>query len=345
MPNSRRIVDLVPRQWWSPLAILAVGGALIAGLEGLYAWMPRIAAHTTDGRVMAFDLDSEGSLGAWFSSLTLLAASLTAWLVFTIRRHQPDDYRGRFGTWRWAALVVFVMSVDEAASLHEGFKELMAYLTGQRFGGDGSLWWVLAYLPILGYLGLRILWDVRRWWGTVAWFSLSAGLYAAAVAVQLEWIWPQSGARGVMLEEGCEMAANLTLLVGLLWHARLLLRVASGQMPMRRGRDKAAAAAVETKPKRSRAERTASAEAPSEERARTSTADAGASKTAAASSRTLAGSGRSDSGSSSSTRQLRVDAAESPPARPLSSLSRAERKALKRQLRSRDRYSSDDEDE
>ena len=35
--------------------------------------------------------------------------------------------------------------------------------------------------------------------------------FATAVTTQLQWIMPQSGLRGVMLEEGCEMVGNLLL--------------------------------------------------------------------------------------------------------------------------------------
>ena len=87
--------------------------------------MPRVAAMTTDGRVAAFDLDGEGSLAAWYSSLLLTVASLCALLCYSLRRHRLDDYKARYRIWLAAAMCWFVMGVDEAGSLHEGFKELI----------------------------------------------------------------------------------------------------------------------------------------------------------------------------------------------------------------------------
>ena len=47
---------------------------------------------------------------------------MTAVLIYTLRRHRLDDYGGRYRLWLWAAACWFVMSMDEACTLHEGFK-------------------------------------------------------------------------------------------------------------------------------------------------------------------------------------------------------------------------------
>ena len=209
-----RITDLVPRRKLVIAAWLTLAVSCIAGLEWLYAWMPSIAAQTTDGRIAAFDLDGEGSLAAYFSSIVLFLAGWTAILIFTLRRHRLDDYRARYRIWLWAALAWFTMSMDESGSLHEGFKEFMSYTTGSRLYGDGSLWWVLAYGATLGVIGLRLLWDMRSYRPSTTAISLSAVCFLVAVIVQLELVMPQRGAQAVMVEEGCEMAGGCVPAVG-----------------------------------------------------------------------------------------------------------------------------------
>ena len=54
------------------------------------------------------------------------------------------------------------LSIDETASLHEGFKEMMVLVTGTRVFGDGSIWWVAAYGFLLGGVGTRLLVDMRE---------------------------------------------------------------------------------------------------------------------------------------------------------------------------------------
>jgi hypothetical protein len=228
MSHQPRITDLVPQRKLILWLWCFLGAAMVAGLEALYWWMPQVAAMTRDGRVAAFDLDGEGSLGAWFTSLMLGMSALTAVLIYTLRRHRLDDYRGRYRLWLWAAACFFVMSVDEAGSLHEGFKEMMFYFTAERLYGDGSAWWVIAYGSVLGLVGLFILWDLRESWFSALSFLATGGAYATAVATQLGFLLPERGARAVMLEEGCEMLGAMMLLLSLATYARHIIREIEG---------------------------------------------------------------------------------------------------------------------
>ena len=105
-------------------------------------------------------MGAKGSLAGWFSSLVLLAASLVAVVVYTVRRHRMDDYHGRYRIWLWAAMCWFLLATDLSASLHEGFRDLMILLTGARLMGDGSIWWVIGYGLLLGSIGSRLLIDM-----------------------------------------------------------------------------------------------------------------------------------------------------------------------------------------
>ena len=234
MDEQLRLTDLIPRKL-PAFALLLLGGLLIiVGLEILYAWMPALAHMTTDGRVATLDLDGEGSIAVWFSSTMLGLAGLVAVLVFTVRRHRTDDYQGHYRVWLWAAMCWFLMSIDETASLHEGFKEMMSHVTGTRLFGDGSIWWVTAYFFLLGAVGTRLLVDMRHCRLSSAALLTTAGCYALAVIAQLNWILPEAGATGVMLEEGAEMTGNLMLLLAMGLHARYVILDAEGLLPQRK---------------------------------------------------------------------------------------------------------------
>lgn len=231
MEAQLRVTDLIPRSFATIALFFMSGLTIVAGLETLYSYMPELGRNARDGRVAAFDLDGEGSLAVWFSSATLAAAALVAWVVFSVRRHKADDYHGRYRVWAWAGACWLTMSIDECASLHEGFKELMTVATGQRLFGDGSIWWVGAYLPVLGWIGARLLMEMKVCKGSTTAMFATAGCYAAAVCAQLGLVWPESGAKGVMLEEGCEMAGNLCLLLAMGLHARYAIFEAEGLLP------------------------------------------------------------------------------------------------------------------
>lgn len=253
MDGQPRIIDLVPRGYGAIILVFLAGLTAIVGLEALYAWMPALSKASRDGHVAAFDLDSEGSLAAWYSSFLYLAAAGYALITFMVRRKKPDDYHGRYRVWAWAAAVWTVMSIDESGSLHEGFKELMSLATGTRIYGDGSVWWVMGYGPVLSYVGLRLFFDMRACWSSTACLFLTAASLGVAVLAQLEIILPQSGARGVMLEEGCELAGTLFLVMGMMLHARYVVLQAEGAIgrPAAAGRTKAKASESMAEPARS----------------------------------------------------------------------------------------------
>jgi hypothetical protein len=240
MDGQPRLTDLIPKRPLTFVLIFLGGLLLIAGLETAYYYMPILGVHATDGRVEAIDLDGEGTLAVWFSSALLSLAGLTALVTFAVRRQRMDDYHGRYRIWLWGAMCWFLMSLDETASLHEGFKEMMSHLTGRRLMGDGSLWWVMPYMLLLGVVGFRLLLDMRdsRW--ATALFLLTAVSLALAVVTQLGWILPESGARGVMLEEGCEMLGFLLLLLCMGVYARHVILDAQGLLPQRAARPKKA---------------------------------------------------------------------------------------------------------
>ena len=234
MDRQPRITDLVPQRY-SMLALLFLAGVtLVAGLEALYAWLPELASKTAEGTIDAIDLAAEGSLAAWFASTTLALASVSAVVVYSIRRHKADDYHGRYRIWLWAAACWMLLSMDEGGSLHEGFTELMSYLADQRGFGDGSIWWISAYSLLLGTVGTRLMLEMRECRASTAALLVTAVCYAAAVVARLNVFLPDSHMQRVMVEEGCEMVGNLFLLFAMTLHARYTILAAQGRLPAKK---------------------------------------------------------------------------------------------------------------
>ncbi len=231
------LLELLPQRLIGWALILLVGLGLIAGIEALYVWTPKLTAalgqKPAGVRLAVFDLAGRGSLAAWFSSLALLAASLVAVLVYSVRRHQMDDYQGRYRVWLWAALCCFLMASDAAAGLHEGFRDLMTLATGAPLLGDGSIWWVIGYTLLLGAVGIRLLIDAWPCRPSTAALLLAAGAYLAAVIVRMEWLPGAEADRRVLIVQGTAMAGHLLLLLAMGLHARYVLADARGLVPSR----------------------------------------------------------------------------------------------------------------
>jgi len=97
-----------------------------------------------------FDLDGEGNLPAWFSSVQLFLIGL----VFLLRSRQPDPVHSPSPLFLLMVSAGFIfLSADEAASIHEKISVLFKHVEWMpRFKGDHGLW-----VFIYTFIGLILL--------------------------------------------------------------------------------------------------------------------------------------------------------------------------------------------
>jgi hypothetical protein len=223
-----RVTDLLPQSYGMLALLLFAGFTLIVGLEAAYLWLPEVSAMTSDGQFAMLDLENEGALANWFSSMTLGLASVVAAIIYSVRRHRQDDYHGRYRVWLWVSALWMLMSIDEAASLHEGLTQIATHFSGEGGFGGGSIWWVSAYGLIFAALGTRLLLEMRgcRLSSTV--LMVAIGCFTVAVAVKIGFVTMVHGPYAVMAEEGCEMVGDVLLLMAMLVHARYTILDAQG---------------------------------------------------------------------------------------------------------------------
>ena len=233
LDEQLRLIDLVPRRLPILALWLAAGLAIISSLEFLHGWQCELSATIAGWQFTAFDLSRTGCLGSWFSSLLLLAASAAAVLTYTIRRHRTDDYRGRYRIWLWAALCCFFAASDVAADLDKSFQQIMIHLTKTQIWGDGSLWWIIPYVLVLGALGSRLVLDMRPCRLSITAFSLAAAGYLVAASMELGLFSIGDAVQTVMIKAGAAMFGHLMLLVSMALNARYVILDAEGLLPRR----------------------------------------------------------------------------------------------------------------
>ncbi len=231
LEQQLRLFDLIPRRMVSLVFLLTAVMAILAGLEASYAWMLDRIAHG-GARIAALDLAAKGSLGCWFSSLLVLAATMVAMLVYSVRRHRTDDYQGRYRIWLSAAACGLLLATDQAASLRDAFRDAMVVLTGTTLTGDGTLWWVVFYALVFGAVGSRLLMDMRPSLPSMGLLLVGAIAHTLAVVGRLGWI-PLADGHRVMFLTGAEMVGNLSLLAAMIVHARYVILDAEGLLPRR----------------------------------------------------------------------------------------------------------------
>jgi hypothetical protein len=222
MDDDILLTDLIPKRLGFYWLLFAAGLGIIALLELGYHMMPQWAEMMGHTRIASLDLEKEGSLGGWFSSILWVTAGLIATLIYTINREE-DDYH-RFGDiWLWAAGCCFLMSMDETASLHEGFRDAMVWLSGTTIFREGAIWWIAVYTLLLGMVGSRLLVEMRHYLPSCNAFFVTGLCYLVAVAAEVGLLVGASHARTVMIEEGAEMLGNVFLLLAFGLYARHLI--------------------------------------------------------------------------------------------------------------------------
>jgi hypothetical protein len=160
--NHPQITDFVPRRYRTIAMLVMVGTGLTTTLAALHFFAPRIAISTGLHDTAALDFAATGSLAAWFSAVVLLMASGTCLLVYSIRRHRIDDFRGRYRVWFGATLACLAVSANSVTGLHQIAADMLGHLTGWTALRGGAVWWlVLAGLPI-GWIVARAILDVRE---------------------------------------------------------------------------------------------------------------------------------------------------------------------------------------
>jgi len=184
--NHPQITDYVPRRGRGLAAPLACGAlaavvsqAIVAGAEPLAGALPGTAVEDLRDRVA-------GGIAAWSMAAMLLVGAAAARIVFNLRRHRVDDYRGRYRVWKWASWACLALSFNAIVRLHALAGSALAGLLGSA--DSSGLFWGAATLALAtGWIGALATRDVAESRGSVtaaclAWLCGVASLLAASAA-------------------------------------------------------------------------------------------------------------------------------------------------------------------
>jgi hypothetical protein len=197
------------------LAVAGIGLAVAA--VAIQSALYLADVYVLDRRVGTFDIDREGGIGGWASTVAIFSTALLALLLGVIRSAKRAQLLVLAGA---AAFLSF----DEALMVHEriGLKATDALGVSDTYL---RVSWPVVYLPLLGAVAI-ILFLLARASTHPARSLLIAGLALLATAVGLEMAWlavdliPTLTANGwlyameIALEEGSELAGWILLATG-----------------------------------------------------------------------------------------------------------------------------------
>jgi hypothetical protein len=239
LADSLRLLELVPQRLWLIVLAFVAGLGALVGIEWLYVaagqWV------VAGGRLATFDLAKTGGLAAWFTSLCLLTATVYCLLVYSVRRHRIDDYRGRYRVWLWAAGCCLLAAADAATGVREAFQYAMIRVCGTPLAGDGSIWWIAVYAFLLAAVGGRLAFDMRESWLAETALAVAVAGYGFGAAVRLGGLVLATPDEQVIALAAAEMGGGLLVLLAVVLFARHVLLDAQGRLPRRKARPEASA--------------------------------------------------------------------------------------------------------
>jgi len=226
--QQKRITDLIPTRFESFLTVILLLLAAIAGVEALYGQYETWGSLLGEAHVAALDPLKPASLAGWFSALVLAACSLVALLVYSIRRHKEDDYRGRYRIWVWAALVWLLGSMAAAAPTHGLVAATVAYLSGSQLTGNPAVFSTSLYAMALATVVVPVLVDMRQSPMALITVLAAGAAYLVGAAIDLQLLVPLDGPFRTICLSTARMSSHALLLLSLLLFARHVYLDAQG---------------------------------------------------------------------------------------------------------------------
>lgn len=179
-----RITDLIPKRYWTLSVLFLLGVLTIVVIEALFIQRIDGVRFLVDGGE-AFEVTGRGTLGGWFASMLHAAGAAMAILIYVLRRHKSDDYRGRYRMWIGTSVALLLVSINTSTHFHLMISPFMTRLTGSVLASNRDLWWMVACL-MAGLLGFaRIATEMRNCRAAVVSLSLALVLYGLAVSLEL----------------------------------------------------------------------------------------------------------------------------------------------------------------
>jgi hypothetical protein len=223
-----KLTDLIPQRAFVLAMLALVGLTAIAAIEAVYIhlYQPRLGGVMLRG----VDLAQRGSLAEWFSSVMLLTGAALSLVVYSIRLHRVDDYRGRYRVWLWTSAALVLASLATATGVHESLNAACAAVAGLNGGGASDFLWLAIYGTLFGGLGMWLaveLWPSLEAFSTLA---VAAALYMLATVAQIGLLPLEGTLLSVVAGTTALMVAHGTLVYSLTLFARHVHLDAQGRL-------------------------------------------------------------------------------------------------------------------
>ena len=221
--NHPQVTSFVPRRFRTLflIALLGLGVGVCAELTAHYAEpLSKLVEVVSPAEIIEV---FSNRLVAWTSAFVLLLAAGYTRLIFSLRRHRVDDYRGGYRMWRTAGWAAIGLSLNAVLGGHELVARCLGNLVDWQLLPANAGWWLAPAALLGGWLLVKLVVDVSECRSALVVFLLAAVCLVVAGVHSAGWSpawaagWP--GALGRALP----LAGHTLLLVGSLLFARYVV--------------------------------------------------------------------------------------------------------------------------
>lgn len=153
VPVSRLAVSLVA-------TVVILVPMLLALLHHLTFTWPSLAYQTEIARPLRIDFPN--SFATWWTTMVLALSAGATRLIYVLRRHRRDDYRGHYQLWRLTLIVLLLASVHSTVNLVAWLGAFLDLMVGDRAVLSGANW-LRIVLDVGGIvLAMRLIAEVHR---------------------------------------------------------------------------------------------------------------------------------------------------------------------------------------
>jgi hypothetical protein len=216
---QRRVIDFIPLRKATLAAIVFAALASIVATGTLHVYAGALGLWLEPDDVAALRLDSPRNLSNWLASALLGLASLTAALVYSLRRHRADDYHGRYRVWLWAAIGCLALSLFETTDVAHVARGICR--RGAAWCAlDAGVVWPALVVTAWSLAALRMLVELRRCRLAVSALVACGMCLVASIVIRQGTMPDVVEAYRVPMERGAWLAGYVFVLAAFLAYAR-----------------------------------------------------------------------------------------------------------------------------
>jgi len=234
-----KVTDLLPVRPLAVVACLMLGLGGIAAIQAIHVQIATLKPSPTLASLAALDARHRGSLDDWYASAMLTAGAALAALIFGIRSHRVDDYRGRYRVWLTAGAALLWLSLDAATGIHKAVGMALYYLVkrgpwdqipAEALAAGCTYAWLIVYAIVFGVLGLRLALEI--WPSRLSSLALvcAGALYVTTALLELNLLHAPATLPAGAANSTAILLAHFSLLTAIAFFARHVLLDAGGRL-------------------------------------------------------------------------------------------------------------------